>query len=108
MKTSITFYPNSLKKNRKTGKTPMYLRICSQRKKAESRLNAEVSEHDLLKWDLMNMRFSGRNFFVNHLLNSIDKKFQDFVIINATSLSKLIRQKYVTIFLEMKKTVKLL
>ncbi len=56
----------------------------------------------------MNMRFSGRNFFVNHLLNSIDKKFQDFVIINATSLSKLIRQKYVTIFLEMKKTVKLL
>ncbi len=40
MKTSITLYSNILKKNRKTGKTPMYLRICSQRKKAKTRLNA--------------------------------------------------------------------
>jgi len=48
----------------------------------------QVSEQDLLKWDPRTMRFSERNFSVNHLLNCIDKKFQDFLIFTVTTLSK--------------------
>lgn len=87
MKLSILFYPRLDKKNLKTGKIPMYLRITLNRKKAEIRLNAEITESELLKWDEATMRFSDRNMKVNTYLNSIDKNFEDFIYHNATTLS---------------------
>ena len=47
MKASVVYYPNVAKKNLKTGKIPMYMRVCYQRTKAESRLNAELGEIEI-------------------------------------------------------------
>ena len=86
MKASIVFFPNESKRNRKTGKIPLYMRIGFKNAKAESRLNAEVLEKDLQKWDPMTMRFQERNNPVNHQLNRLDQKFNEFIILNTNSL----------------------
>jgi hypothetical protein len=88
MKTSITYYPNQNKKSRKTGIVPLYARICSKGLKAEERLNAEVDDKELLKWDPMSMRFLDRTLMANKLLNVFDQRFGNFLLMNATSLSK--------------------
>jgi len=56
MKASVTFYPNVAKRNARNGKYPIYMRVTFKRSKTENRINAEVSELDLLKWDSMTMR----------------------------------------------------
>jgi hypothetical protein len=86
MKVSLVFYPNKDKKSKRTGKTPIYARVCLKGLKAEERLTVQVSDDDLLKWSPMNMRFSDRNNSVNRLLNSMDQKFDEFIILNASSL----------------------
>jgi hypothetical protein len=86
MKTSLIFYPNLPKKNAKTGKTPIYMRVCFQGKKSETRLNAELDEQHLLIWDKMAMRVAEKNSPVNHYLNRLHQKFNDFLILNADSL----------------------
>lgn len=88
MKASIIFFPNKAKKNQKTLKTPVYLRICFNRLKSDTRLNIEISENDILKWDPVTMRIMERNSPVNHHLNRLDQKFQEFIIMNATDLPK--------------------
>ncbi len=87
MKASIIFFPNEAKKNSKNGRIPMYMRICFRRTKAESRLNAEISQTELSKWDPMTMRMAERNSAVNHQLNRLDQKFTEFLILNTNSLS---------------------
>lgn len=86
MKVSLVFYPNKDKKSKRTGKTPMYARVCLKGLKAEERLTVQVSDDDLLKWSSMSMRFSDRNNSVNRLLNSLDQKFDEFIILNASSI----------------------
>jgi hypothetical protein len=86
MKTSLVFYPNLPKKNAKTGKTPIYMRVCFQGKKSETRLNAELDEQHLLIWDKMAMRVAEKNSPVNHYLNRLHQKFNDFLILNADSI----------------------
>jgi site-specific recombinase XerD len=88
MKASISFFPNKAKKNQKTFKTPVYLRICFNRLKSDNRLNIELSEMDILKWDPITMRMMERNSPVNHHLNRLDQKFQEFLTLNATDLPK--------------------
>jgi site-specific recombinase XerD len=88
MKLSILFFPNTQKAAAKTGKVPMYMRITLNRKKAEMRLNIELSPTELKKWDDRTMRFIDREMSANAVLNSIDKKFEDFRHHNATSLSQ--------------------
>ncbi len=87
MKASVIFFPNEAKKSSQTAGIPLYLRVCFKRKKVESRLNFELKENDLLKWDSITMRLQERNAAVNHYLNRIESKFHDFLIANATSLS---------------------
>ena len=87
MKLSILFYPNRDKKNNKTGKIPMYMRITLSREKAEMRLNIEASDTELLKWDETVMRFTDRDMTANVSLNDIDKSFEDFRYHNATKLA---------------------
>ena len=86
MKASLIFYPNEAKKNKRTGKIPIYIRICYKRAKSENRLNAEIAENELLKWDPISMRLIERNSPINHQLNRLDQQFNDFLILNATSL----------------------
>jgi hypothetical protein len=70
MKTSLIFYPNLPKKNAKTGKTPIYMRVCFQGKKSETRLNTELDEQHLLIWDKMAMRVAEKNSPVNQYLKT--------------------------------------
>src|SRR5258705_6185801 len=88
MKTSILFFPNEAKKSKRTAKLPLYMRICFMGRKAEARLNFEITQTELLKWDPFTMRLQERNSPVNHYLNRIEQKFQEFVILEATSLSE--------------------
>lgn len=88
MKASLFFFPNESKTNERTGKTPLYLRICFRRKKAESRLNMELSENECLNWDGITMQLKQRNNPVNQYLSSIKQKFDEFLILNATELGK--------------------
>ncbi len=78
MKLSLSFFPNLDKTSPKTGKIPIYLRLVLDRKKAETKLNIEVTPEELLKWDNKTMRFTDREMSANALLNSIDKNFEDF------------------------------
>lgn len=87
MKASIIFFPNESKKNQKTGKITLYMRIGFKNVKAESRLNAEISQTELHKWDPITMRMTERNSPVNHQLNRLDQKFSEFLILNTNNLS---------------------
>ncbi|WP_066408912.1 site-specific integrase [Flavisolibacter tropicus] len=100
MKVSIVFYPNKAKKSTKTGKIPMYLRVCMNGQKAETRLNADVTMQDLNKWDLATMRFSDRNSKANQIINSIDQKFTEFKILNATTLSKYTAKRIIDVIMK--------
>jgi site-specific recombinase XerD len=88
MKATISYYPNESKKSIRNGKTPVYARITLHLKKAEVRLNAELTDAEIDKWDPMTMRLKDRTHFVNHLLNNIDQKFQNFLIINSSQLNR--------------------
>jgi len=89
MKTSITFYPNKSKKSKRTGKVPLYAKAYFRGLKAEDSLNAEITETDLLKWDPMSMRFTDRQLSANKLLNMLDQKFQELIILSSTSLPQI-------------------
>ena len=84
---SLSFFPKVEKPNSKTGKIPMYLRITFNRKKAEMRLNVEINQQELSKWDEVTMRFADRSMTANAYLNSIEKGFEDFKYHNASKLN---------------------
>jgi hypothetical protein len=86
MKVSLLFYPNNSKKSKRNGKTPLYARVCFRGSKAEERLNIEVGNDTLLKWDPMTMRFSDRTLTANKHLNSLDQRFEEFIYFNSTTL----------------------
>ena len=88
MKLSIMFFPNAQKTVGKTGKIPMYVRITLNRKKAEMRLNIEVTPEELNKWDEKTMRFADREMTANALLNTLDKNFEDFRHRNGANLGE--------------------
>lgn len=88
MKISVTYFRNEAKLNAKTGKIPIYMRVSCKRAKSESRLNIEISQLELLKWNPMMMRLEDRNHIVNHHLNRLEQKFQEFKSLNSTQLSQ--------------------
>src|SRR4051812_23561139 len=88
MKASISYFPNETKRSQCTGKTPIYLRVSVNRLKAETRLSAEVSDKELLKWDRFTMRFADRNLYVNHILNKLDGRFPEFMIAHSSELHR--------------------
>lgn len=109
MKAAITFYPNHLKKNAKTGKIPLYIRIAFDRKKSESRLSIEFSETELLKWDPITMRLQERNSAINHALNRLEQKFSDFILAHQADLPRFLPEtiKNHVLGIEEKKEIKL-
>jgi hypothetical protein len=88
MKLSLLFYPNLEKFGTKTGKVPIYVRIALNRKKAEMRLNIDLLPEELKKWDERTMRFTDRDMSAYALLNTIDKKFEDFRHHHSASISE--------------------
>lgn len=86
MRTSISFFPNVAKRNARSERIPIYLRVLHNGQKAEARLNEDISIKDLPKWNPVIMRLDARDAALNSKLNSISKAFDDFKIINGTKL----------------------
>lgn len=89
MKASLFFYPNRAKIRKKTGKTPVYLRTYLNGKKAEIRLNVDLTEAQFLYWDPVLMRVSEKKSLINQYLNNIELKFQEFLAANGHRLPAL-------------------
>lgn len=85
MRASIVFYPNEKKLSAKTRKVPLYLRVILNGKKAETRLNKDLTQVDLLKWERETMRIKGQSH-VNSYINSLSSKFDSFLNMNETNL----------------------
>jgi integrase len=88
MKVSLVFYPNTAKKSSKTGKIPLYVRVRLNFQKCERRLNIDVTEQDLNKWDPLHMRFIDRSFYGNQIIGMIDLRFGQFMALNSFSLAQ--------------------
>lgn len=86
MKASLVFYPNTGKQSRKSKKIPIYVRVRLGNKKCERRLNIEVLETELKKWDPITMRFIDRAFYGNQIIGSVDLKFGHFMALNSFKL----------------------
>ena len=81
MRSTIIFYPTTLKKRAKNGRIPIYLRVHHNNEKAEARLNEEISQEDHLKWNQMSMRLDDitvRNNGNDIPQKIVDKIFQPF------------------------------
>ncbi|NTS40799.1 site-specific integrase [Flavisolibacter sp. BT320] len=80
MKASLWFYVNKQKKSRKSGITPIYLRVLLHGKKAEGRLyEADLQEKDLPLWDEGTMRLRAKNHKANKFINDVQADFDDFL-----------------------------
>lgn len=88
-KTSISFYPHLDKKNKKTGKVPVYLRIINNRGKAEIRLSIDVDENTLHQWNPRMMRFEDSKLAINKLLNKLQTEFEELIYRNSNKLNEL-------------------
>jgi hypothetical protein len=63
------------------------VRVRFNGKKAEARLyHAEINEKELLLWDKRTMRLVDPKHMVNKLINSVQKEFDDFILLNTKSL----------------------
>lgn len=85
-KATIIFYPNVKKKEKRTGKIPVYLRIIFKGKKAEARLNIQLTQKEFSCWDSTIMRVGLRESKPNKGLNIIEAEFDNFISQNAIKL----------------------
>ena len=72
---TLTFYPNDRKKSKKTGRTPIYVRIRNEGKKSEGTVEWSLTDQERKKWNEMLGRVSIKNAKVNDYLNRIEDKF---------------------------------
>jgi integrase len=86
MRTSLSFFPNTTKRSSKSGKIPLYLRIIHNGRKAEARLNEEITDNELFKWNPFVMRLDIKDSQLNSKLNTITKTYDDFKIIYGSTL----------------------
>jgi integrase len=87
MRSTLVFYPNHRKKSPKTAKIPIYLRVLHNGK-AESRLNAEITEEEMKRWNPIQMKLEERNSYVNEMIDTINVEFRKFQSLNPTNLSQ--------------------
>ena len=71
MKATIVFFPNKTKKSAKTGRIPIYIRVCFCKSKSEARLNVEITESEYALWDPVAMRLIGSNLAIKHYLSRL-------------------------------------
>jgi site-specific recombinase XerD len=86
-KISISFFPKSEKKSAKNGKTPVYVRVILNCKKAESRLNLDLDDKEVNLWNPMLMRVGLPKSISNDHLNTIETEFKKFISVNANELT---------------------
>ncbi len=86
-KLSFNFFPNRAKKNPKTNKTPIYLRVILNCKKAEHRLNLELDDKTLSLWNPVIMRVEAPDCTENDHLDNISTSFKRFLALNDHHIS---------------------
>jgi len=91
----LIFFPNKLKKSKKTGKIPIYLRVLHKGVKAESRLNAEVDEKELLLWNERTESFEQQNNFINKRIYAMRTEFEKLQTTNNYNLSSFTSRKII-------------
>jgi integrase len=99
MKASLWYYPNTSKKSKKSGKIPMYMRVIYNGK-SETRLNADVTEKELLLWNNGTMRFLGNKIPINITLDRLKTNFDKFINNNPTCLNSYSAKDILNIVLE--------
>ena len=99
MKASLWYYPNTSKKSKKSGKIPMYMRVIYNGK-SETRLNADVTEKELLMWNNGTMRFLGNKIPINITLDRLKTNFDKFINNNPTCLNSYSAKDILNIVLE--------
>lgn len=87
-KATIQFIPKRDRMNKSTGLVPIYMRIIINRRKIESRLNADISHPDMEMWDSNYMRLNSHSSSINRLLNKYQLKFDDFLFQNANVINE--------------------
>lgn len=88
-KPSITFFLRLEKKNSKTGKIPLYLRVIANREKSDIRIPLEIDPEEINLWDPIFMRFRDPITDNNRILNKYQKLFDDLMYANAEKLYQL-------------------
>ncbi|MDX2362407.1 MAG: site-specific integrase [Crocinitomicaceae bacterium] len=81
---TLKFYPSSRKINPISKKAPVYCRILSGNKKAESRLPIELTPEELLHWNEQIGRVDLKGSRINSYLNATEDAFMQFKIQHAT------------------------
>lgn len=74
------------KKSAKNGKTPVYIRVILNSKKAESRLNLDLDDKEVHLWNPMFMRVELPRSIANDHLNTIETEFKKFLSVHASEI----------------------
>ncbi len=83
---TITIYPKTDKVSKKTGKTPMYVRILHQNKKAEASLKIEVTEQEFERWNFTMQSFDPSRDPLNSRINRVKGDYENFLAMNKVHL----------------------
>ena len=77
----LRIYPNLSKRNRRTKKIPLYIKLRYDGKKKEARLHHiyDLTENEFIKWDRSLMRVSFKNSKINIYLNYIENNFEEYL-----------------------------
>ncbi len=73
---TMKFYPNKDKQNKRK-LIPIYMRICLDRKKAERKLNIELTEGECLLWNEFSERVDSKTNNINSQLQLLKDKFEN-------------------------------
>lgn len=81
-KIQIKFYPNVSRTSKKTGKTPVYMRITKGGKKAESKLLFELDQNQNKLWNKELERLNLKGATLNMHLDRIETRFNQLIAID--------------------------
>ncbi len=76
-KANIKFYPRLDKTSKKTGRTPIYIRVYNNAQKAECRLPIDLTKEELPYWSDITQRCNLKDANINRFLNKYEKEFED-------------------------------
>ena len=84
---SLKLYPNILKKQARTDKIPMYLKLVFNKSKVETRLHSDYDITDISFWDKEFMQFRGDKYLeTNKKLIQIRSNFNNYMLLHNHTL----------------------
>lgn len=86
-RTQLKFYVNTDRRSKRNNKAPVYMRVTKLGKKAESRLNFELSDSEIKHWNTYFERSEQKNCPLNKHLDVIQSKFDNLIAIEFERLA---------------------